>query len=109
MASGAAIRKATCVQQGVGMKIFGQLFCLPLSVVMTCAAFPAAADPVEDFYKGRAVTVLIGAPPGGSYDVTGRVIAKHMGKYLPGKPTLIPQNVPGAGQLLVTNYIYNNA
>lgn len=73
------------------------------------AACPAYADAVEDFYKGRTVTVLIGAPPGGSYDVTGRVIAKHMGKHLPGKPTMIPQNMPGAGQLLVTNYLYNNA
>lgn len=77
--------------------------------IVIAAMVPALADPVEDFYKGRTVTVLIGAPPGGSYDVTGRVVAKHMGKYLPGKPQLIPQNMPGAGQLLVTNHIYNVA
>jgi tripartite-type tricarboxylate transporter receptor subunit TctC len=70
---------------------------------------PVFADSVEDFYKGKTVTVLIGAPPGGSYDVTGRVVAKHMGKFIPGKPQLIPQNMPGAGQLLVTNHIYNVA
>jgi tripartite-type tricarboxylate transporter receptor subunit TctC len=91
------------------MTKFGRLVSLLLSIPLAHAAIPAGADPVEDFYKGRTVTVLIGAPPGGSYDVTGRVIAKHMGKHLPGKPTLIPQNMPGAGQLLVTNFLYNNA
>lgn len=88
---------------------FTRILSLLTGIWMMQTACPAYADAVEDFYKGKIVTVLIGAPPGGSYDVTGRVIAKHMGKYIPGNPLMIPQNMPGAGQLLVTNHIYNNA
>lgn len=91
------------------MTNFSRLLSFLAGIWMMHAACPAYADAVEDFYKGKTVTVLIGAPPGGSYDVTGRVIAKHMGKYIPGKPQMIPQNMPGAGQLLVTNHLYNNA
>jgi tripartite-type tricarboxylate transporter receptor subunit TctC len=73
-------------------------------------AIPAAyADSVEDFYKGRFVTVLIGTPPGGAYDVSARVLARHMGRFIPGNPSMLPQNMPGAGTLYVTNYLYNSA
>jgi tripartite-type tricarboxylate transporter receptor subunit TctC len=70
---------------------------------------PAQADPIEDFYKGRVVTVLIGAPPGGAYDVTARVLARHMGRFIPGNPSMLPQNMPGAGTLYLANYLYNSA
>ena len=73
------------------------------------AAAPAHADPVEDFYKGRTITVLIGYSPGGSYDSAGRVLARHMGRYIPGNPSLVPQNMPGAGTLNLVNYLYNVA
>jgi tripartite-type tricarboxylate transporter receptor subunit TctC len=68
---------------------------------------PAKADPVEDFYKGRNITVLIGYSPGGSYDSAGRVLARYMGRYIPGNPTFVPQNMPGAGTLNLVNYLYN--
>src|SRR5215472_13487706 len=73
------------------------------------AIFPAHADSIEDFYKGRIVTVLIGTPPGGAYDVTARVLARHMGRFIPGNPSMLPQNMPGAGTLYVANYLYNSA
>jgi tripartite-type tricarboxylate transporter receptor subunit TctC len=75
--------------------------------VLVAAAVPAHADPVEDFYKGRNVTVLIGYSPGGSYDAAGRVLARYMGRYIPGNPSLVPQNMPGAGTLNLVNYLYN--
>ena len=73
------------------------------------AISPAHADSIEDFYKGRIVTVLIGTPPGGAYDVTARVLARHMGRFIPGNPSMLPQNMPGAGTLYVANYLYNSA
>jgi tripartite-type tricarboxylate transporter receptor subunit TctC len=78
-----------------------------LAIVMAAAAAPAHADSVEDFYKGRTITVLIGYSPGGSYDAAGRVLARHMGRYIPGNPSLVPQNMPGAGTLNLVNYLYN--
>ena len=80
-----------------------------LACVLGALVFPAHADPVEDFYKGRNVTVLIGYSPGGSYDAAGRTLARFMGRYIPGNPSLVPQNMPGAGTLNLTNYLYNVA
>jgi tripartite-type tricarboxylate transporter receptor subunit TctC len=80
---------------------------IPALAVLVAAAVPAHADPVEDFYKGRNVTVLIGYSPGGSYDAAGRVLAHYMGRYIPGNPSLVPQNMPGAGTLNLVNYLYN--
>jgi tripartite-type tricarboxylate transporter receptor subunit TctC len=77
--------------------------------LLAALAAPAHADPVEDFYKGRTITVLIGYSPGGSYDSAGRVLARHMGRYIPGNPSLVPQNMPGAGTLNLVNYLYNVA
>ena len=78
-----------------------------LAFLLVAAASPAHADSVEDFYKGRNVTVLIGYSPGGSYDAAGRVLARYMGRYIPGNPSLVPQNMPGAGTLNLVNYLYN--
>jgi tripartite-type tricarboxylate transporter receptor subunit TctC len=77
--------------------------------MLAALAAPAHADPVEDFYKGRTITVLIGYSPGGSYDSAGRVLARHMGRHIPGNPSLVPQNMPGAGTLNLVNYLYNVA
>jgi tripartite-type tricarboxylate transporter receptor subunit TctC len=68
-----------------------------------------AADAVENFYKGRTVQVLIGFSSGGGYDIYARTLARYMGKHIPGNPTLVPQNMPGAGTLKVANFIYNVA
>lgn len=60
----------------------------------------------EDFYRGKTVNVYIGFAPGGSYDFYGRLIARHIGKRLPGEPTAIPQSMPGAGSLRAANFLY---
>jgi len=86
------------------------LNCLALLLAASVAAWPAAAqDAVANFYKGRSVQVLIGVSPGGGYDIYGRTLARYMGKHIPGNPTLVPQNMPGAGTLKVANYIYGVA
>jgi len=74
------------------------------------AARPALAqDAVANFYNHRTVQVLIGVSPGGGYDAYARTLARYMGRHIPGNPTLVPQNMPGAGTLKVANYIYNVA
>jgi tripartite-type tricarboxylate transporter receptor subunit TctC len=67
----------------------------------------ATAQSVEDFYKGKTVTIMIGYGPGGTDDVWARLIAKYMGEHIPGKPNIVATNVPGAGSLLLANQVYN--
>jgi tripartite-type tricarboxylate transporter receptor subunit TctC len=86
------------------------LFAAGLAALAGMAALPArAADAVAAFYHGRTVQVLIGFSAGGGYDIYARTLARYMGKHIPGNPTLLPQNMPGAGTLKVANYIYNVA
>jgi tripartite-type tricarboxylate transporter receptor subunit TctC len=73
------------------------------------AAAPVAAQSVEEFYEGRSVDVLIGYTAGGGYDSYARVLARYMGKYIPGNPTLVPKNMPGAGSLKLANFLANVA
>ena len=73
---------------------------------------PAAvvfAQSVSDFYKGRQINLYIGYSPGGAYDLYARVIGRHMGAHIPGNPTLVPQNMEGAGSLRLANYLYRVA
>jgi tripartite-type tricarboxylate transporter receptor subunit TctC len=72
-------------------------------------ALPAQADEVADFYKGKRVTLLVSYGPGGGYDVYARVLARHIGRHIPGNPSIVVQNMPGAGSLRGTNYLYNVA
>jgi tripartite-type tricarboxylate transporter receptor subunit TctC len=81
--------------------------CLMLALAGWSA--PALADPVEDFYRGRTVTLVIGYSVAGGYDTYARVVARHLGRHIPGNPTVLPQNMEGAGSLRATNYLYNAA
>ncbi len=72
-------------------------------------ATPTHAQSVEDFYKGKQMTVIVGSAPGGGYDATARLFARFMGNFIPGKPNMIVQNMPGAGSLTATNNLYNLA
>jgi tripartite-type tricarboxylate transporter receptor subunit TctC len=80
---------------------------LGLLVAAAMLAAPAAAQ--EDFYKGKQVTLIVGYGTGGGYDVYARLVAKHMQRFIPGNPTVVVQNMPGAGSLRAVNYIYNVA
>ena len=70
---------------------------------------PAAAQSVEAFYKSNRVTIVIGYTPGGVYDLHARTLARHIGKHIPGRPTVVPQNMPGAGSMKAANYIFGQA
>ena len=70
---------------------------------------PARPQGVGDFYRGKTVNVWIGYGAGGGYDLSARVLARHMGRYIPGEPTLVPRNMPGAGSLSLANWLYNVA
>lgn len=63
----------------------------------------------SDFYRGKTVQVFIGSSAGGAYDVYARMLARHMGKHIPGNPRLVASNMEGAGSLTLTNYLYNVA
>src|SRR6476659_4469968 len=65
------------------------------------------AQSPADFYKGKTVEMMIGYSVGGGYDVYARLIAKHLGKHIPGNPTVTPKNMEGAGSLRLANWLYN--
>jgi tripartite-type tricarboxylate transporter receptor subunit TctC len=63
----------------------------------------------DDFYRGKTITIVIPIGPGGAYDTYARLVSRHMPKYLPGNPTMVARNMPGAGGVIASNYVYNNA
>ena len=69
----------------------------------------AHAQSPADFYRGRTVDFYIGYSVGAGYDIYARLVAKHLGKHIPGKPAVIAQNMPGAGSLKVATYLYSVA
>jgi tripartite-type tricarboxylate transporter receptor subunit TctC len=73
------------------------------------AAPPALAQSSEPFFARKTVTIYVGYTAGGSYDLYARLIARHLGKHVPGNPTVVAQNMPGAGSMKAANYIYQVA
>ncbi len=65
------------------------------------------ADPVADFYRGKTVRVIVGFGSGGAYDFYGRLVAAQLGKFVPGNPSVIVENMPGASSLKAAEYVYN--
>ena len=83
---------------------------LGLSMLAGLIAMPQAqAQTVEQFYKGRSITMLVGTAPGGINDISARLVAKYLGRFVPGNPAIVVQNNPGAGGLITGNKLYNNA
>src|SRR5258708_4863035 len=70
---------------------------------------PGHGESVEDFYRGRTVTLTIGFSVGGGYDLYARLLARHLGKHIPGQPNVLPQNREGAGSQRAALYLYNAA
>src|SRR5688572_30261272 len=62
-----------------------------------------------NFYQGKTIRIVIGSSTGGGYDLWARVLARYYGKYIPGNPTILVQNMPGAASIVATNYLYNVA
>ena len=77
-----------------------------LALIGICAAISSAqADAVSDFYRGKQISMVIGTSAGNDYDFRGRLIARHMGRHIPGEPTIIPRNMPGAGGINAANWL----
>src|SRR5450755_4344525 len=89
---------------------FGALGMVAATGALAPAGMAAhAADPVADFYSGKTVQLVIGYAPGGGYDIYARSLARHMARHIPGNPTIVVQNMPGAGSIKAANYLYNIA
>lgn len=80
-----------------------------LGVALAVLAAPASAQDAAQFYAGRNMDLMIGAGPGGGFDIYARLFAKHMGNHIPGKPNLVPKNLPGAGSNKTAQFIYAQA
>jgi tripartite-type tricarboxylate transporter receptor subunit TctC len=68
---------------------------------------PEAGAQADQFYKGKTIRIIVGSTAGGFYDRWGRLFAKYMGKYIPGQPEIVVQNMPGAGSVIAANHVYN--
>jgi tripartite-type tricarboxylate transporter receptor subunit TctC len=73
---------------------------------LTLGASAVAAQSADTFYKGKTIQVFVGYPPGGGFDLYARLLTEHMGRHIPGNPTLILQNMPGADSVKMANYVY---
>ena len=91
----AEVDSAPCVR-GLGTRAVA---CFALAAIVLLAPATAMAQAAGEFYKGKQVRIVVGNPPGAGYDALGRLVGRHLGEYLPGKPNIIVSNLPGAGTL----------
>ena len=84
------------------------VFCA-LAFAVPIAATAAIAGEDANFYAGKTVRVIVGSPPGATYDIWARLVARHLGRHIPGTPSIVVQNMAGAGSTAASNYIYNVA
>lgn len=87
--------------------LLGAAFAIAAATLFPAA--PARAQPVADFYRSKTLRMLIGYGPGGGYDIYGRLVAEFLPRHLPGNPTIVAQNMPGAGSFVAAKYIYDVA
>ena len=78
-------------------------------VVMTISIIHGSTANAENFYAGKTISIIVGFGPGGAYDLYARLLARYLGKYIPGHPAVVVQNMDGAGGIRAANYVYNNA
>jgi tripartite-type tricarboxylate transporter receptor subunit TctC len=89
----------------------GAVVKLAIAVLLSTviAASARAQGAVETFYKGRQINLIVGYGPGGGYDLTARLLARHLGRFIPGNPSIVVQNMVGAGSLRAANFLYGAA
>ncbi len=83
------------------------VFMVILFAGLLCSGDPALSQ--DQFYRGRLLRIIVGFPPGGGYDTYARILARHMGKHIPGNPTIAVDNMSGAGSMISANHIYRVA
>ncbi len=88
---------------------FGALISIALAGSCMLQSRPARAETAEDFYKSHPLSIIIGFSAASAYDLYGRAVGRHIAKHIPGNPTIVPVNKPGAGSLTAANYIYSIA
>ena len=79
------------------------------AMLLALASPVAAANDDDDFYRGKTISLVIPIGPGGAYDTYARLVARYLGKWLPGNPVIVPRNMPGAGGTIASNHVYNLA
>ena len=98
------------VERGISRRFVMALLALvALGGSLAPAPAPARAESVADFYRGKQIILMVGSSPGGGYDAIARLVARHLGNYIPGNPNIVVQNTPGGGSLTMTNRIYRVA
>jgi tripartite-type tricarboxylate transporter receptor subunit TctC len=80
-----------------------------LGLALTCLAVPAFAQASNDYCQGKSLTLVVGSPPAGGYDTYGRLVAEHLGQFIPGRCSIVVQNMPGAGSLRAANFLFQQA
>jgi tripartite-type tricarboxylate transporter receptor subunit TctC len=80
-----------------------------LAAMALAASAPALAQNSEQPFKGKTITIVVGFGPGGGYDLYARLLARHLAAYIPGDPTVVVENMPGAGGVRAANYVYATA
>src|SRR5438874_13642758 len=80
-----------------------------LALASACCLLAASVASADDFYKGKTVTIVTSTGAGGTYDLVARLIARHMPRHIPDSPSMVVQNMPGGGNVVATNYLYNLA
>src|SRR2546423_7435786 len=86
-----------------------QLLILAAAALAPVALPPAVAEPVGDFYRGKSISLIIGFGEGGGYDLSARLVAQHLPRFIPGNPTIVPRNMPGASSVRAVEYFHNVA
>jgi hypothetical protein len=113
--AGTPERKPACEEYGAAVnheedsmkaRITALLVSLLMLTMLSVALREAAAD---DFYQGKTIRFVVGFAAGGGYDLAARIVGRHMGKHIPGNPTIVVENMTGAGSLIAANYTYNSA
>jgi len=89
------------------MRAFGSTICAATlaASALVSAQTGAQAQSVEDFYRGKNISMVVSSSPGGGYDALSRAVARHLGKHIPGNPTVVVRNMPGAGGIVATSFI----
>jgi len=82
---------------------------LATALALAALSAHASADSAEEFYRGRSITMLVASAVGGGYDTYARVLGRHLGKHIPGRPAIIPKNMPAAAGVAAANALYNTS
>jgi tripartite-type tricarboxylate transporter receptor subunit TctC len=82
---------------------------LPVALLVAACGSPAGDQTADTFYRSRSVSIIVGSGAGGGFDTTARLVARHLGRHIPGTPTVIVVNMPGAGGLVAANHLFNAA